>query len=160
MCQLIIETITNPAIFWSALEAIATVVALIFIWVELPRLRRESSAHKVEGLKFVAERLEAEDFRSACEKVINKVKRNDENFSEDIMDDLISIFARLDSISKLIKLHYIDQDVLMSFKGNELFILERVVTNLENKTDSQISSLKSSYPGGYTLLKAASRYKS
>jgi len=75
------------------------------------------------------------------------------------MDDLVPVFARLDFISKLMILKYIDREVLLSFKGNELFYLERMITNLENKENSQIPSLKSSYPGGYELLKAASRFK-
>ena len=159
MCRFIIQTLTDPAIFWSALEAVATVFALIFIFIELKRLRRESTENKIEGLKFAAERLEAEDFRSSCERIISAVKRSDEVFPEEIMADLVPVFARLDFISKLVKLNYINQGVLLSFKGNELFILERMITNLENKTNSQIPSLKSSYPGGYDLLKAASRFK-
>ncbi len=161
MCQFITQTLTNPAIFWSALEAIATVLALIFIYIEIKRLGRESSVHKVEGLKLAAERLETEDFRSSCERIISEVKRDNDVFPEEIMHtDLVPVFARLDFISKLIKLGYIDQGVLLHFKGKELFILERMITNLENKENSQIPSLKSSYPGGYDLLKAASRFKS
>ena len=75
------------------------------------------------------------------------------------MTDLILVFARLDFISKLIKLTYIDQDILLSFKGNELVLLERIITNLENRKNSQIPDLRRSYSGGYDLLKAVSRSK-
>ena len=76
----------NWQTFWAAVEALATVGALVFLGFQLYAFRKEITARKkeiaarkVEGLRYAREQLESEDFRGWLRIIIDLWKTGVKN---------------------------------------------------------------------------------
>ena len=69
----------------------------------------------------------------------------------------MSALATINHLSNLIDHHYLDQDLLLYEFGDELYLLERAITNFEHRKASEIPSIQAAFPHGYSLLKTAAK---
>jgi hypothetical protein len=155
--EFILQSVENPSLVWEAIQALATLGALVFIILELPKLRREIALHKVEGLKYASEQLQAADFQMWSDLVVNRWKAGGDEYPTEIAGEIAAIFGRLDFVAKLIELGFVDKGLLLYVFSNDLYNLERAITNLEHRRDSQIPSVRAPHPAAYTLLKDAAK---
>jgi len=152
------STFTDSATFWSAIEALATLGALVLLMREIPKIKREISSHKIEGLKFAREVLQSSDFENSF-KVIKKIwKDGGSKYPSSIDSHIVEAFSRLDLVATLVEEKYIDENLLLYEFGPDLYLLERFITNFEHREDTQIHGVRATYPKAYDLLKSASRY--
>ena len=148
---------------WQAVEAIGTVCMAFFtVWillVEMPKIKRESASKKVESVEYALDHLGIGGFIGQdYQDIITAWQSRSTKYPQFYQEDLVSLFYRLDYIGLLIKLGYVDKNLLFYEEADTLYNLERAITNLEHRENSQIPSLKKSFPRGYKLLKKAARY--
>jgi hypothetical protein len=150
--------------FWTAIEALATagtlLIALVILFRELPKFRKEAAARKVEGLRYAREQLEAQDFHDWSEIIVDFWKTGGDEYPEAIEGYLVYALSRLDFVAKLIELDYVDEDLLFYLVADNLWPIERALTNFGSRKHSRIPNLRASFPGGYALLKEASKASS
>ncbi len=158
MVNILEYTISDAATFWSAIEALATLGALIFLLKELPKIKREITTHKVEGVKFARKVLQSKEFVSAF-KVIKKVwKSGGDKYPTGIDGYIVNAFGDLDMVATLVEANYIDKAMLFYEFGHDLFLLERFITRFEHFEDTLIPGIRATYPKAYELLKSATEY--
>jgi hypothetical protein len=158
MCDILAQTFASAEAFWTAVAALAAVIALAFLALEFPKLKREMALHKVEGFKYASEQLLAADFREWMQLALDFWKRGGDAFPEEIYGELTAIFGRLDFLDKLLELGFADNALLLYVFHDDLSSLEAAIRNFETRSDSKIPNIAASYPGGYRLLKDGSRY--
>lgn len=155
MWTILQETFSKADVFWSALGAIATLGAFIFLLIELPKIRRESATYKVEGLKVAKEHLHSNEFRSWYENIRTAWHAGGNDYPSEVEGDIVSALYKLDYVARLIKLGYIDKALLFYEFADDLYSLERFLTNFDHRQNSQIPNVRARYPDGYALLKEA-----
>lgn len=160
MFEILQGSSTNWGVFWAAVEALATVGALLFLISELPKIRRDTAARKVEGLKYAIDQLEADDFQSWCDILRDEWKEGNKEYPQSINDFIVAVLARLDYVGKLAKLGYVDKDLLFYTFAYKFSALEANIRNLESRENSQIPNIIAVTPYGYNLLKEASETSS
>jgi hypothetical protein len=158
MSELLNQTFSDASAFWAAIEALATIGALILVLWQLPKVKRELSSHKVEGLRFAREVLQSAEFAAAFEVIRDKWKDGGSEYPKEADGFIATAFSRLDLLAKLISEGYIDQRLLLYEFGDDLYLLERFATSFEHREDSKMPAIKGKFPGAYGLLKDAARY--
>ena len=53
---------------------------------------------------------------------------------------------------------YVDKRLLLYEFGNDLYQLERYLTNFEHRNETQIPSIHATFPNAYNILKEAAKY--
>ena len=158
MIQVLKETMSDAAAFWAALEALATLGALLLLLRELPKIKREASSHKVEGLKFAREVLQSREFVAAYDVIRSVWKSGGDDYPTEIDGFIVDAFAKLDLVATLAREGYVDKRLLLYEFGNDLYMLERFITNFEYSTDTKIPGVRGTFPRAYDLLKDAAKY--
>ena len=158
MIELLNATTTDAATFWAAVEAIATLGALLVLIIELPKIKREASKHKVEGLKFAREVLQSPEFGGAYQVIRDVWKGGGDDYPSVIDGFLITVLSKLDLVATLAKEGYVDKRLLLYEFGDDLYMLERFITNFEYRKDTKIAGFRATCPRAYDLLKEAARY--
>jgi len=158
MLQLLKTTVSDAGTFWTAVEALATLGALILLLRELPKIKREVSAHKVEGLRFAREVLQSPEFAAAYEVIRDVWKGGGDKYPKQIDGFIVSAFAKLDLVATLIEEGYVDKRLLLYEFGNDLYLLERFTTNFEHREGTKIPGVRATFYKAYDLLKAAADY--
>lgn len=148
--------------FWAALEALATagalIVALVILFRELPKLRNELAARKVEGINFVTEQLTARDFRESVKLIKAIWKKGNNEYSQSADRCVVSALSRLDFVAKLIELDYVDKKLFFYLFADDLYPLERALTNFAQRENSRITENRATFPYGYELLKESAKF--
>lgn len=144
--------------FWTGLGALATFAAAYIVIRELPKIRRESAKLQVEALDYVLSQLEARDFMEWTLLIRRAWIAGDKEYPSEIEDEIVHIFSRLDYIAYLIELNYIDEELVFYTRANDLYMIERAITNFENRAESQIPGVRAAYYRGYDLLKRAADF--
>ena len=157
MFEIIQGSSINWGVFWGAVEAIATAGALVFLLFELPKIRRDAAARKVEGLKYAIDQLQANDFQSWCDILRDEWKKGNKEYPQSIDGYIVSVLFRLDYVGKLAELGYVDKDLLFYTFSYEFPTLEANLRNLESRDKSQIPNIIAATPYGYNLLKESSK---
>jgi hypothetical protein len=155
--EFILQTLGSPSLVWEAIQALATLGALLFIVLELPKLKREIALHKVEGLKYATEQLQAPDFQNWSDLVLDRWKAGGDDFPSEIAGEIAAIFGRLDFVAKLIQLGFVDKSLFLYIFSANLYSLERAIANFEHRKDSQIPNIRAPHPAAYSLLKDAAK---
>ena len=97
-----IPCLFNWPTFWAALEALATsgalIVALVILFRELPKFRKEMAARKVEGLKYAREQLESREFQEGRSLIIDVYKTGSDEFPEGISGYIINVMRIMDFV--------------------------------------------------------------
>jgi hypothetical protein len=150
--------------FWAAIEALATagtlLIALVILFWELPKFRKEMAARKVEGLKFASEQLETRHFKDCSRLIIDAWKSREDDIPQGIYSYVTDAISSIDFVARLIKLEYIDKDLFFYIYAENLVLIERAFTNFGSRREIFTPSLKAYYPDGYSLLKEAAKYVS
>ena len=106
----------NWQTFWATIEAIATagtlLVAIFVLFRELPKIRKEMAARKVDGLKYAREQLESREFQEGRSLIIDVYKTGSDEFPEGISGYIINVMRILDFVAKLIDLGFVDKELL------------------------------------------------
>lgn len=148
----------------AVISAIGTVVTtIIAVWIlvrELPKLKQDSAAKKVESLEYALEKLRAGEMYGQERQVINaEWKTNNPDYPEgEFQNYVVTLFSRLDYVGLLVELGYVDAKMLFYREADELYILERAITNLEKRQNSEIPNVRAKFPRAYKLLKQAAKY--
>jgi hypothetical protein len=153
MCNILAQTFASAEAFWTAVAGTSALLALIFLVLEVPKLRAEIALHKVEGFKYASEQLLADDFRAWLEAVTNRWKQGGDDFPQDVYGEVTALLGRLDFIAKLVEVGFVDKSLLLYVFHDDLTSLEAVVRNVESRNNSKIPGIRASYPAGYSLLK-------
>jgi hypothetical protein len=140
-----------------AVEAIATVGALIFLGFGLSRLRKEIAARKVEGLRYAREQLESQQFRNSHRTIIDLWEIGGNEYPEGVNIYLRDVLATIDFVAKLIELDYVDEDLLFYLFANVLMELDLAITDFDRMDNSKIPLHRARFPRGFALLKEASK---
>lgn len=161
LCEFIRRTLTDPSIFWGALEAIATLIAAAIIISELRRARREAVAHKVEGFQYGLKLLESEEFQryiKAFDFLADNSNAAEWHTNMPLM--VQGIFQTMEVIDMLIKEKYLDEDFFFKIEGNRLANLgSRIRMFEEGKETPRFEEQQRLYPNGRDLLHRAERWK-
>jgi len=158
MIELLKATFANAASFWAAVEALATLGALLVLVIELPKIKHEASRHKVEGLRFAKEVLQSAEFAGAYQVIRDVWKGGGDDYPSVIDGFLVTVFSKLDLVATLAEEGYVDKGLLLYEFGDDLYLLERFITNFEYRKDTKIAGFRASFPTAYSLLKEATRY--
>jgi len=158
MIELLRNTVKDASVFWAAIEALATLGALFLLIKELPKIKREVSAHKVEGLKFAREVITSAEFVAAYDIIRDAWKGRGEEYPSQIDDFIVTAFAKLDLVATLIDEGYVDKRLLLYEFANDLYMLERFTTNFEHRKETKMHGIRGVFPKAYDLLKDAARF--
>lgn len=161
MSNFICETLTNPAIFWSALEALATVLALGFIYFEVRRLRRESIAYKVEGFRYAMEIVGSAEFQKLIDEFNYIMDASDMGDWPLKLPGIVrGILRNLEIIASLINSGYMDENLFLRVQGLHLGELgERIRILEEGKDTPHFDYERQIYPNGRALLRKAEEWR-
>lgn len=157
-----IPCLFNWPTFWAAVEALATtgalIVALVILFRELPKFRKEMAARKVEGLKFAGEQLESRQFIDSSKFIVDAWRTGGDEIPAGVDAHIPIALSSLDFVAKLINQDYIDKDLFLYTFAERLQVIERALTNFGTRADWFVPAIKASYPDGFALLEEASRY--
>lgn len=161
MSKFIYETLTNPAIFWSALEALATASALGFIYVQVRHLRREAIAYRVEGFRYAMEIVGSADFQKLIEEFNFLMDAsNVGRWPHDLPRNVRAILRDLEIIASLISSGYMDENLFLRVQGLHLGDLgERIHILEEGKDSPHFAYERQIYPNGRALLRRAEEWR-
>ena len=158
MINMLNSTVSDTATFWAAVEALATLGALLLLLRELPKIKHEVSAHKVDGLRFAREVLQSPAFATAYEVVRDAWRESDREYPSQIDDFTVATFSKLDLVATLAEEGYVDKRLLLYEFGDDLYNLERFITNFEYREGTKIPGIRARFPKAYDLLKDAAEY--
>ena len=162
MAEFWCKTFTNPAIFWSFIQAVGTILAAIIalgiIGYEIRNIRADLGAKKFEAFRYAGTLIEGASFETSLNHVREEWKMGDKEFPDYLKGDFVYLFHSLDYISQMIKAHYLDKELFLYQYGDTLYELERMVNNFERKENSYIPNVKATFPDAYKLLKDAAKH--
>jgi hypothetical protein len=161
MCEFFLRTITDPALFWPALEAVATFgAALIIIW-QLQQLRREAIVHKFDGFKYALELLAESNFREQVKNFDTLLHGGDAFQFINTMPPVVHwILRTLEIVNALIKDGYLDQEFLFRTEGLRLATLAQDIRLVEEGKDMpKFEEQIRLYPNGRDLLRRAEKWR-
>jgi len=144
--------------FWTGLGALATLTAAYIVVRELPKIRRESAKLQVDALSHVISQLDAQDFKEWSRHIRKAWIFSAANYPGDIENEIVKVMSRVDYIALLIRLNYIDKELVFYTRGSDLHIIERALTNFEHRDGLRFAGVKGTYHQGYALLKDATEY--
>lgn len=161
MSKFICETLTNPALFWPALEALATALALVFIYFEVRRLRRESVAYRVQGFRYAMEIVASADFQKLIEEFKITMDASDVGrWPHDLPRIVRGILRDLEIVASLISSGYMDENLFLRVQGLHLGeIGERIRLLEEGKDTPRFDDERQIYPKGRALLRKAEEWR-
>ncbi|MBV6467496.1 MAG: hypothetical protein PGMFKBFP_02858 [Anaerolineales bacterium] len=161
MCDFIRRTLTDPSIFWTALESLATIFAATIIFYELRRARQETVAHKFEGFQYALRLLASEDFQRYITAFNFLVEnRNADKRSTNMPLMVQGILQTLEVVQMLITEKYLDEDLFFKTEGNRLANLGLQIRTLEEEKDMlRFEEQRRLYPNGHKLLVRAEKWK-
>ena len=152
------KTLCDPSIFWTAVEALATLAAFIFLLIEIPKFRREKASHDIAGLEYVLQQLQSKNFQQWSENLIDAWKKGDDAYSDFVVTQIVSILARMDFVAKLIDIGYLDVDLFYYVFCEDLWSLEKAITYFANLESYQLEVTFDQHNDGYKLLINTSKY--
>jgi len=161
MCNFIISSLTDPSIFWGAMEAIATLIAASVIIYEFRRLRQENVAHKVEGFQYALKLLEADDFKRYIEGFNFLADSSNAGELRSKMPPIVQgILQTMEIINLLISERYLSEDFFFKIEGIRLANLsEKIRLFEEGKETPQFEEQRRLYPNGRDLLYRAEKWR-
>lgn len=161
MIQFVCRTITDPAIFWPALEAIATVAALTFIYFEVRRLRQDAIASRVQGLRYAMEIVGSKQFYALVEQLNHTLDVSGvEKWPHDLPPIVRGLLKDLEIVASLISNHYLDEDLFLRVNGLLLGAIgERISVVETDKTTGWFERERLVYPDGRELLRKCERWR-
>jgi hypothetical protein len=147
-------------ICWQAVEAIGTwataiIAAFVLFW-QLPKMKKETAATKIEGLRFSIDLMMK--ISKWKDEVRDGVLNQKEEYPELVGDSLIRIYGTLETIAELIRIGYVPEKLLFFEFADELWDIHAYSKNLQNRTDSQILSIRASFPQADALLKRGAKF--
>jgi hypothetical protein len=161
MIDFLRRTLTDPTIFWGALEAIATLVAASIIIYELQRARQETVAHKVEGFQYGLKLLESKEFLD----YVNNFEHiadlsNKDLWHRELPSKVHGILQTMEIIAMLISERFLDEDFFFKIEGIRLAKLGMRIRQFEEGQDTpQFIEQQQLYPNGRDLLRRAEKWK-
>ncbi len=159
MIEFIRRTLSDPALFWPALEAIATIIGATFIWWQLRRIKQESAAHRVESVKYVTtDHLGTEKFEELHASLKNARGSDQQDLGAGIQDAAFELLAIVDVVRVLIDQGYVDKKLLLELMGETLHEVSDYMTNfvaMERFRDA--AKIPKIYPETWRLLKEAKK---
>ena len=161
MCDLLIRTINDPAIFWSAVQALATLIAVVIIYIEIRRSKREMTIYKFEGFKYAMDILASKDFVDSVKAFRYLMDAGDTgDWDIKIPVTVHNILKSLDIIAVLIEQNYLDQDFFLRHEGLRLANIDQRLILLETGNRTPKCEYESGlYPKGRDLLRRAEDWK-
>jgi len=139
--------------FWDVLAALSLLGILILLAIELPRIRREATSHRLEGLRLANDVLQNEEFLNWQDIVLGVWRDGGEKYPVAIEKQIRGVLSRLNYLAKLVHLGYVDKPLLFYIFLSHLQPLEQALSNFERRQNSHIPELRDRYPKGYDLLK-------
>jgi hypothetical protein len=160
MCNFLEKTLTDPNVFWLAIEAIATVVAAIIIIGQLRRLREESIAHRFEGFRYAVELLSSSEFGDQAESFYKLLDHGDPFEFHNSMPPLVHwILRTLETIDRMIRDEYLDEEFFFRIEGRRLAHLAINIRMMEEGHDTpRFEDQIRLYPNGRNLLRRAEEW--
>src|SRR5215211_1357013 len=114
MIEFFCETFTNPAYFWTAVESIATVLALGFIYFEVRRLRHESAARKIDGFRYAMEIVASNEFQKLVDEFrFTMDASNVGTWPHELPRIVRGLLRNLEIIASLIRSDFMDEDLFL-----------------------------------------------
>jgi hypothetical protein len=152
MIEFIKNTLTDPGIFWGAVEALATVGALIFLLVELPKIRREKASFSVEGLKFASEFIETNKSELWDRVLIKSWKNMKEEYSEMVETQIVDILYTMDFLAKLIEIEFLDKELFLLSHSVEYWSYWNAIRFHAQLDNYNLQTTIDRYSDGFELL--------
>ena len=157
MLEFLGRTVSDPTIFWPALEALATAIAAgIIIW-QLRRLREESVAHRFDGFRYAMELLASSEFKEQAGSFFKFLERGDPAQFRQALPPLVHwILRTLETLAQLISDKHLDEDFLFRIEGRRLGHLARHIRMMEDGRDTpRFEDEIRLFPNGRDLLRKA-----
>jgi hypothetical protein len=167
--QLPLSAPPNPALLWAAVEAVATAVAALaaiiaagIIILELRRIRREETSHKLRGYEIATELLKADEFLAAARAIQDDpgpgVTHSD--WFDRYPPLLFRVLRTAEALDFLIQEKHLDEDFLMRLDGYRLGRLAKLVSAIEQSRESpRLRYWSTLYPNGKALLVRAEEWR-
>jgi len=161
MCEFIRETISDPSIFWPALEAIATLIAAIVIIYQLKNLREETTAHRFEGFRYAMQLVSSSEFSKQAANFHKLLDHGDPFRFHETMPPVVHwILRTLEIVDRLIKDGYLEEDLFFRVEGKRLATLARDIQMIkEGKDTPRFEEQIRLYPNGWDLLHRAKSWE-
>jgi len=155
MLQFLCRSLTDPTVFWPALEAIATTLALVFIYFEVRRVRQESVASRVQGFRYAMEIVGSPEFQDLVRRFNYTMDAsNVDKWPHELPQIVREILRNLEIVASLISTRYLDEGLFLRVHGLLLgYIGERVSVVETDKTTKWFEWERQVYPNGRALLK-------
>ena len=154
------KTLTDPSVFWPALEALATAVAAGIIISQLRRLREETVAHRFEGFQYAMELLASSEFQKQAGSFYKLLEKGDPLRLRETLPPLVHwILRTLEIVDRLICDSYLDEDFFFRIEGQRLAHLARHIRMMEEGRDTpRFEDQIRLYPNGRELLRRAEEW--
>ena len=150
--DLLTQTLSQPNVFWSAISAIAAVLALLIVVIEIPKFRKELATQKVQGLEYIRGLLLSDDFVQARESIRQEFKEKSKEYPQHIHEEIILVMFRLDFVSKLINIGFLDKDLFAYIFSDDLVILDYALRNFEHRDNSKMIGIEEKFSDGHKLI--------
>jgi len=160
MCDFLEKTLTDPNVFWLALEAIATALAAAIIIWQLRRLREETIAHRFEGFRYALELLSSSEFGDQAASFYKLLDQGDPFQFHTTMPPLVHwILRTLEIIDRLIRDEHLDEEFFFRIEGRRLAHLAIRIRMMEEGRDTpRFEAQIRLYPNGRDLLRRAEEW--
>jgi hypothetical protein len=161
MTDFICKTLSDPAIFWPALESIATVLALFFIYLQVRDIRREAVAGRVDGFRYAMEIVAADEFQKLVDEFRHTMDAgNVGDWPHKLPLIVRGILRNLEIVASLIRHDYMDEQLFLQVHGLYLGKLGEQIHMLEEGHDTpRLEFERKTYPGGRALLSKAEEWR-
>jgi hypothetical protein len=159
--NLLCATFQDPATFWQAVEALATTGALIFIFLEIPRLRREAVASRMEGFRYAMDIVGSDPFQKRLDDFRRNMDAGDiGRWPQDMPPIVRALLRDLEIVAALILEKHIDADLFLQVEGLRLGDLgERIRMLEEGKGTPNLQFERELYPKARALLQKAEEWR-
>ncbi len=157
--------ITDQLVFWSAVEAIGTVIAAIaaftavfLIIFEYRRIQRESLSHKIRGYEIARGILDKDPFLSAAKSIQEDPGPGVtyDNWFSYYPKLLFELLRGAEVLQFLIKEKHLDEEFLFRLEGFRLGELDQRISAVEQSRKSpRLLFWAELYPDGRELLRKA-----
>lgn len=143
---------------WDIVSAIAAVLALIAIFFEFRRARKELASRKVEGLEYAIRQLNGDNFQNALTLARDALRRQQSEYPDGMTPYLMEALFVVDFVERLASLGFVDKELLFYLYNDDFYWLDAAITNLENRKGTKIPELKATFPGAIAHLEQGSKY--
>jgi hypothetical protein len=161
MINFFAKTISDPAIFWVAIQSIATAIGAVLIFWQLRRLREDKIAHKFDGFKYVVQLLSASEFKENALQFYALLEKGDPfKFQSSLPPHVYSILRTLEIVDYAIKEHYLDESTFFRIEGLRLADLNEKIRVLQEGKDSlSFEDQIRLFPNGMNLLSRSANWR-